>query len=617
METIKSKSAAKVVIPKSNILEKKILSTMSTISKIVGGTLGPGGHPVLIERQEYNLPPLVTKDGVTVFRSLGFQDAVQHSIFEAIRDVSVRTAQEAGDGTTTAAILSESFVRHTTNYCKANPKIPPIKVIKIIQKLFHEVMIPTIKRLTLPCDLESEEGKKRLKSVAKLSANGDEELAEAVMKCFDITGDEGNVTIVESTGPSSIKTEKIEGFPVLSGFEESCGKFYPMFINDPATQRVVLEKPIFLLYFGRVNDIQTCLDILVKLQDGLSQNYLKTHNIVFFAVGFSESVLANLASIFIKGREINVLPVVIPKTAVLNSERHFLEDVAAITGAEIFDPLTKSLSDALFEDLGNLVKSEGIIKDASDNEIPVTVYEPMGVKFFECGRYRSSIIGHCDEEILLKHVENVKISVTNAESEYEKRQFQERLAKLSGGIARLTVIGSSNGELKERRDRAEDAVCAVRGAVEHGALIGGGWTLVRLAKELQEIESDTTTKEIVDKITNPSLLDTLGILFSNAGANPEEQDAKVGKSISKGDPKKAIVTDLSTGFTVNALEAGILDSAPAVQEALKNSIAGATLMGTLGGCVVFERNIDFEIKDGRDATEFERMAQSNMADERI
>jgi chaperonin GroEL len=612
METLKSKSAAKIVVAKSDNLQNKILLTMKKISDVVGGTLGPGGHPVLIERQEYNLPPLVTKDGVTVFRSLGFQDPIEHAILETARDASVRTAQEAGDGTTTATILSEAFVRFTAKYCKENPTVPSIRVIKTIQKLYQDTIVPEIEKLTVPCDFSTEEGKQRLLNVATISANGDTDLAQSVMKCYEITGDAGNVTIVESSGQTGTEVEKIEGYPIISGYEESCAKFFPAFINEPATQRVIMEKPIFLLYFGRLNDFQTCFDIINRLQEAWIGKYLDTANVVLIATGFSEAVLANLASIFVNGSNINVLPLVIPKTAVLNSERHFLEDIAAVTGAEIFDPVTNPLSNAVFEDLGNLEK-----KTETVDGRPVEVYSPMGVTSFECSRYRSTVIGHCHEDILLEQIQTVEAGIPQAESEYDARYLQERLAKLSGGIAKLKVIGSSGGELKERRDRAEDAVCAVRGAIKNGAVIGGGWTILRIAKQLSEMEkTDENTTNIVEQIVNPSLLSTLSILFSNAGFDPETQDKKVAKSVINGDPEKAFVTDLSSGQCVNALKVGILDSVPALQEALKNAISIATLLGTVTAVVVYPRDRDFEIKEARDASEFMRMSQSNMADER-
>jgi chaperonin GroEL len=226
------------------------------------------------------------------------------------------------------------------------------------------------------------------------------------------------------------------------------------------------------------------------------------------------------------------------------------------------------------------------------------------------------VIGHCDEEILIKQIDKVKSAIPNTESEYDLRYFQERLAKLSGGIAKLKVIGSSNGELKERRDRAEDAVCAVRAAIKNGALIGGGWTLTKIAMELSNAETDETCKAIVDQIINPSILSVLRVLFTNAGMDETSQPKEVIDSIKKGNTEKAMVVDISTGQAVNALKEGILDSVPALEEALRNSIAGATLLGTVGGCVVFPRDNVAEIAEARDANEFARMAASGIENER-
>ena len=605
METIKTKSASKVVIPKSPALEKKILETMSTISQVVGATLGPGGHPVLIERSEYNLPPMVTKDGVTVFRSLGFQDPISHSILEAARDASVRTAVEAGDGTTTATILSEAFVRYTTEFCNVNPTVPPIKVVKAIQNIYQNNILPRIQKLTVQCDFSTKQGKERLWNVAKISGNGDTDLANAIMQCYELTGDDGNVTIIESTGESKYEAEKIDGYPVYSGYEEGCAKYFPVFINDPATQRVVMDKPIFLLYYGRVNDFQTIFPILEKLQDAHVGNYLDAHNVVLIATGFSESVLANLSSIWINKSNINVFPLVTTKTAVNNSERYFLDDVAAITGSVVFDPLTNPIEQAVIEDLGNLGKET---QDVGGKDYDC--YKPLGVRQFECGRYRSTIIGYCDEEILLKRVDEVKSAIPNAESEYDLRDLQNRLARLSGGIARLKVLGSSNGELKERRDRAEDAVCAVRGAIKHGALIGGGWTLLNIVNGFSELE-DGLEKQVAKEIVESSFISVVNVLFQNAGLDLTNQPKKVIDSIKKGNPEKAIVVDISSGKPVEALKEGILDSVPSLKEAIKNAISIATLLGTLGGCVVYPRDHTAEIAEARDANEFNRLSNMN------
>ena len=603
MEYLKAKSASKVVLPRGPALEKKILETMKTISNIVGGTLGPGGHPVLIERAEYGLPPIITKDGVTVFRALGFQDPVAHSIMETARDTSVRTANEAGDGTTTAAILAEAFVRLVKSYCKANPKIPPQQVIREIQRVYDEVLGPEIKKLSIKCNLASKKGEKLLKSVACLSGNGDKDLAKAVMECYDICGDEGNVTIIESSGPFGYEVEKVEGYPIPMGYEESTAKFYPMFINEQATQRIVLEKPGFILYFGRVNDIQTVLPLLEKLGEAHKGNYLEIHNFVIIATGFSEAVLASLATNMAYPDTVKFVPLAIPLSPVHNGQRIFLDDLAAVTGAKIFDPMTSPLSDIEgFDGVGNIyLESES------------NVWKCKGVRGFECSRFRSTVIGFADEEKLLARVNEVESMAAFAESAMDASFMKERLAKLSGGIAKLKVIGSSNGELKERRDRAEDSVCAVRGAIQSGALIGGGWTLAHLA----EILPDT---QVCNDIISPALSEPIEVLWRNSGV-PEDQVLgirdRVCKSVTDltGYPKATEIFDAARGEFCNALAWGILDSTPAVRDAIKNAISNATLLGTLGGCIVQPRDREVELKEARDAADWERIKGQNINDE--
>ncbi len=598
MEYLKAKSAAKSVTPRGSKLEHLVLSTMSVIATIVGGTLGPGGHPVLIERPEFGLPPIITKDGVTVFKSLGFQDPVQHCIMEAARDASVRTAAEAGDGTTTATILAHAFVDRTTAFCKANPGTSPHRIIQEVQETFRNVLCPEIDRLTLHGDLESDTGRATLRAVACISSNGDEALADAVMTCFGICGDDGNVTISEaSEGNSPYPVTKVEGFPVPNGYENSCGKFYPVFINDQEKQRSLVERPVFVLYFGRVTEIQSAVPLFQKLQEAWSGQYLKTPNIVFVAEGFSEAVVAQLAMFWSTPTNINVLPLVVPSSPIPNGHRHFLDDLAAITGAKVLDPVTATLSEAEFEDLGNIALD-------LDN-----VWKTQGVTAVECGRYRTTILGHCDDDLVLDRADQIRGMLQNAGSELDASFLAERLAKLTGGIAELKVVGSSNGELKERRDRAEDAVCAVRGALKHGALLGGGWTLLRLASVLPDT---AVSRDII----RPALEAPVRVLFANVGLVGDEVEHTLAKLKGFVTSSDAQVYNARTRTWVNGHEAGILDSTPAVREALKNSISIATLLGTLGGTVVQPRDMAFERKEAVEAADFDRMSGYNPADER-
>ena len=594
MEYAKAKSVAKKIQAKGPDLEKTILNTMATIAKIVGGTLGPGGQPVLIEREEFGLPPMITKDGVTCFRALGFQDASAHCIMESARDASVRTASEAGDGTTCATILAESIIRRTKEFCQRNPRLSPQKVVRRLGKAFREVIEPLIRSLAIKADLSSPEGRELLRNVAKISANGDELLADAVMQCFDLVGDEGNCTIAECSGPTGLEVEKVEGFPVTIGYEDSCGKWYPKFITDQQTQRCSLEHPVFLLYHGKITEFQS----LLKILDLTNQNWQANngpHNVVLVATGFSEQVLTMLAFNFPEAASLNVYPLLIPQFPFPNGQLYFLQDLSAITGAKILDPLNSSLEHALPEDLG------------------------FGVASFEATRFRSNIVGKCwneenrqaQEDCILLHVDELKGQLANAESQLERMFLEERIGKLTGGIARLKVIGSSNGELKERRDRAEDAVCAVRGAIKHGCLPGGGWTLLRVMAELHKAPD-----LIVEGVLVSALFEPVATLFRNAGINEEEMTeilAPIIKCVNEG----PLVYDILEGKHVDPRSGGLLDSLPAVLEAIRNALSIASLLGTLGGIVVQPRDMEFERSEARDTRAWERDANlPNEADQR-
>src|ERR1700761_3717576 len=421
---MKAKSPAKKILTKGPELEKIVLKTMREISNIVGATLGPGGNPVLTERPESGLPASITKDGVTVFKSLGYADPAAHTIMETARDASVRTASEAGDGTTNSAVLAESIVRKIYGFCNANPKMSPQKIVRHLERMFKDTIEPTIRALSHNVDSTTDEGQEILRNVARISANGDLDLANAVMECFMITGDQGNVTITESSGPSSYQVESVDGYPIPMGYEESCAKFYTKFINDPGTQQVILEKPRFLVYHGVITSIQSILHIMQTAGIAFGQwvegkREDKIQNIVIVAVGFSETVLATLAANFVMPDNLNVFPLVAPKSPQMNGQLYYLEDICAMTGAVLFDQISRPLETATLNDLG------------------------PGVDSFECQRYRSTILGFADEALLQDKISEVEKQLENPESILDRILLEERMAKLSGGIARLRVIGAS------------------------------------------------------------------------------------------------------------------------------------------------------------------------------
>jgi chaperonin GroEL len=590
MDYAKVKSVGKQVEVSGAKLDKIVLETMKTIADIVGGTLGPGGKPALLERYEHGLPPILTKDGVTVYQALGFDNSIAHCVMEVARDASVRTANEAGDGTTTASILSEAIVRLTKEYCKDNPRVSPQRVVRTLQKTFRDFIEPTVQGLSRSLNLESDQD--LLHAIAKVSANGDTDLADAVMECFEVTGDQGNVTIVEEGGPDGYEVQHIQGYPIAMGYEESCKKFYPKFINDPGTQRTLLDKPAFLLYHGRVNEIRDLVPIIEQVlsayqqpaQFGLDKPF--TPHLVVVATGFSEGVLATCATNFDDPRSPNIFPLLVPNNSPQsNAQFEFLRDLAGITGATLCDPISKPLPTVRLEDLG------------------------VGCDMFEVTRSRSNVVGFADEGLLQMRLEEVQQQLQNPDSELDAKLLQERIAKLSGGIARLKVVGSSNADLKERRDRAEDAVCAVRGAVKYGCLPGGAWTLLKLCSLLPT--------DPINGILREAFQTPFRRLVENSGFLTDEEGFAIEMPIQQGIAQgKSIVYDFLESKHVDAFEGGILDSTPAVLEAIRNAISSASQIGTLGGCVVFHRDPIFERNEARAASQWQRESSYNPADER-
>ena len=593
MEYAKVKSVSKWVEPSGPTLDRIVLDTMSLISRVVGGTLGPGGRVVLIERPEHGLPPFPTKDGVTVFRSLGFDNAIAHCVMEVSRDASVRTANEAGDGTTTAAILSEAIVRLMKEYCRENPRISPQRVVRHLETTFRDVIEPTVKSLSRSLDLE--EDTSFLRAIAQVSANGDSDLADAVMECFEVAGDQGNVTIVEEGGRSHYEVEHIQGFPIAMGYEESCKKFYSKFINDPGKQRTILDNPAFLLYHGRVNEVRDLVPIieqtLAAFQRPSDFGYSKpfTPHLVVVATGFSEGVLATCATNFDDPRAPRIFPLLVPNNSPQsNAQYEFLRDLAGITGATLCDPISKPLPTVELKDLG------------------------VGCEQFECTRSRSNVLGFADEGALQLRLDEVQQQLESPESELDANILRERIAKLSGGIARLKVVGPSNGELKEKCDRAEDAVCAVRGAIKSGCLPGGAWTLLKLCDRRV-----LPTNDINDAILRAAFQTPFVRLVENSGIVSDEDAMQILKPILQGIALDEIVVyDFLESKHVNPYEGGILDSTPAVLEAIRNAISSASQLGTLGGCVVQRRDHDLERTEAKASADFLRNVNHNPADER-
>jgi len=555
-------------------LQSIVLKTMKRVSDAVGSSLGPCGKLTTIESDYPGISNTITKDGVTIFKSLGDQNAYAHLIIETARDVATRTASEVGDGTTTATILSYSIIENLFDFCEKNPKYSPQKATRRIRKVVNDILLPFIESKTIKI---TEENKQLLKMVAQISANGDSEMADAVIKAFEEIGfgESSHITIRQLSGKPNYVVERIDGFPIPIGFEESIGKLHTAFINDQANQRAFLEKPLFLLYDGHINDLLMFMPLL----DGLGKKYVEEgnsdyKNLVIVCHGFSENVLTQLAFNFSNPNTLNVLPLITPMAQFLNSQTHFLHDLAAFTGAKVFG-LREQIGNATLEDLGR------------------------GMESFEAYRFRSTVIGDPDPMNVEVRAEELKTMMKNAESAAEKIMLEERLGKITNGIAKLTIFGGSNGELKEAHDRCEDAVCAVRSAIIHGAVPGG----CRLAIDMvMKLSSEFPEGDPASEVLIKALLALPHKLLDNAGYHKEEINDIMARLIED----RESVYDVENQVFGKAEELGLLDAAKAVSESLSNAVSIASVLGTMGGIVAYPRDDAFERSEARADAEYGR-----------
>lgn len=566
MSTKKVKETAKIYISDQKKIRSIVVNTMDKISNIVGATLGPSGRICLIESEHYGIPNKNTKDGVTVFKSLGAADPFEQLIIEQTREVAVRTANEAGDGTTSGTILATALIKNLLNYCDGNKKTSPQKVVRIIKKFLDQTAIPFVQGQAIKVDIDNRQD--LLFNVAKISANGDEEMARAVMEAFELTGmsENSHVTIKEVSGPGGYSVDLIEGFPIAMGLEDSVSKWANGFINDQAGQRCVLENPLFILFDGQITDLMTVEGILGKIHKQYESGDADFKNVVIVCHGFSEGVITSLGINFANPTTINVLPLVTPMTIIKNSRFDFLHDLSAFTGAKVFS-VTEPLHTAEPHDLGT------------------------GMEKIEVYRFRSTVVGNPDQLNIEARSEVIKTQMENPESMAAKMLLQERLGKLTSGIAKIEVMGGSAGELKEAVDRVEDATMAVRASIKDGVLPGGCRTLVNLAMIAHTIEPESKLEESVYKqVIAPSLLTPINKLLDNAGYNEEE----IQKIISRMFEDTELVYDIENQEFGTGLSLGVLDAEKAVEQALRNSVSIASVMGTMGGLVAFPRDHQLE-----------------------
>lgn len=649
-----------------------VLQAMERVSEIVGATLGPGGRPVLIERQEYGLSPILTKDGVTVYKSLGFRDAAFDLVMEAIRDPAVHTANQAGDGTTTATILAASIVRRIYDWHRLHPEQSPQAIARSLLATIEDGLRYLQGRsvaasMRLPSGELDPEGNAMLLAVAKTSANGDAEIASAALQASQMAGDGGNVVLTESTG-AGYRVEKVEGYSLQVGWEDTAKSLAANWFTDQAREICRVENPRVIVYHGKLSGMTSLTPILERViaqyeanqgddvpailsfgaESGVipstckekgcnkplaamdvsgkgavwgCQDHLKSADpveplldecrrlgktVVVAASSFSDLVLTSFFMNFRREDSPQIVPCLIPQGPSPNYQMQVMHDIAAVVGATPIDPI-------------------------SAREAKLSCLGP-GIAAFEMDRLRSTFEGAAYKTVALNlgkqaeavrqpyrnqlaaRIDSARQQVKAAASTLDRTYAQERLAKLTGGLVRLSVCGVGNADIRERRDRVEDAICAIRGATREGCLPGGCWGLFVLAQ--RAATAGGAAAVLVEALRDPfrRLLANAGYPASEIASLVAEMIERVAAAESGGETS---ILDVMTRSWVDPFEAGILDSTPAVDRAVR-SAAAQMQVGYLGGIVAYERDAELERSEALAATAHQRaVAQGdNEANER-
>ncbi len=558
------KSKAKDIIADKECLNKIVLDTIDTMATAVGATLGPGGRPVLIERD--GLAPLITKDGVTVAKSLGMDKAENNIVIESAKEICINTAKEAGDGTTTAIVLANAITKYGQEFISEHPKYNPQRIVSELKELYENVIVDYLKSNAIATTKPEE-----LRDVAKVSSNGDDTIADHVVEAVMAAGDDGQVLIEEAQG-DVMRVETIDGYIVVTGLKE-LGEMGPAFINDKTGQQSKLDEGIVLLYDGSMND----LAFPALLQNEYEQSESYGAPIVIFAHDFSDLVIDRFIKTMNGG--VSIIPIKTPMSGLPNSRSMFLQDMAAYTGATVYSPINqKELSEDGF---GNFTTAK------------VNMYE-------------SFIVSESDSEAIETRIEELKSVTKVALSEFDRMHLRASISKLTGGVSTIWVGGATELEVREKKARVQDAVEAVRSAIAEGIVPGGcsvHLTLIEIIKNHKDFKDSWT-------IMVSALAEPFNLLMTNCGEDPGEiLSLGLGKIAAHGLPQK--VFDAKDHKVVNPFKAGIIEPAKVCRVAIGNALSVASLLITLGGIIVVPRDSGLENQLAMSKQAFQDMMNSS------
>jgi chaperonin GroEL len=511
--------------------KEKLKAGIDKVNKAVSVTMGPFGRNVLIEKEYGQVQS--TKDGVSVAKTITLEDPIENMAATVIKQAAQKTVDAAGDGTTTSTVLAHSIATQaleTTTYASTNAT----QVKRGIEAAVKEV-VAELKKMSVDITDETQ-----IKQIATLSANGDEEIGNLVATALEKVGRDGVVTVEESrSGETSL--EVVEGLQFDRGYKS------PFFVTDNNTMSTALTDALLLLIDGRINQVKDLLPIL----ESVSQ---QQKSLVIIAEDFGDEVLSTLVVNKMRG----ILKVVAVKAPDFGERRTLiLEDIATLTGGSVVSQIKG-------------MKLDKFDKNWFGNARTVTV-----------GKDTTTIVdGKGDADKIETRILELKAQIDKSSSPYEIEKLQERLSKMVGGVAIINVGGGTEIEMKEKKDRLDDALQATKAALEEGILPGAGVALLHARNAINLDGKDDKAKG-AQIVYNACSAPSKQILV-NAGEDTNQWWLKLYNQ------EPSIVPDLVNNTTVNAYDSGIIDPTKVVRSAIQNAAAAAvTLLMT--EAVIYEK----------------------------
>ena len=502
-----------------------ILHGVNSLANAVKVTLGPKGRNVVIQKSGGS--PSITKDGVTVAREIELENNFENMGAQMVKEVAQKTNDDAGDGTTTATVLAQAIYREGIKFVTAGHN--PMELKRGIDQAVTKILEG------LKANTKSVESKEEIAQVGTISSNNDIEIGNLLAEAMEKVGNDGVITIEEAkTGVTTLD--------VVEGMQFDRGYLSPYFVTNPEKMEVSFDNPNILITDKKVSTMKDLLPILEK-------NMQTSRPLLIIAEDVEGEALTTLVVNKLRGT-LNVAAIKAPGFG--DRRKEMLQDIATLTGATVIsEELGKSLENAELTDLGSATK--------------VTV-----------DKENTTIIDGVGEKAAVENrVATIRKQVEDTTSDYDREKLQERLAKLVGGVAVVNVGAPTETEMKEKKDRVEDALNATRAAVEEGIVVGGGCALVRAAKLLEGMEGNTPEETHGVKIVARAVQEPLRQIATNAGFEASVVANEILKS-----------KDANWGFNAYAnryedlVKAGIIDPTKVVRSALQNAASVAGLMLT-------------------------------------